>query len=250
MAVEPTRIEVTPKDPLFIIGRKSNDKILEILDLNYTYLSLGDDWELCYVKPEVYETFLKTSTNDFIVGYSKSFENLAGYIDSEWRTISRDKASRFYAKPTAAHFFGLMLGWSMVGDDWEEYDGNWTPLDRNVWHGDVDSVLLNIVMPKDGTGACGCGDNHSAVLSVGSVLETKSRHPFITEERRTELLKEIIYPDTPLAHALLFINYVVDAAGLTEHGGSVYHGWLNTKGIFFAFLVAQSIKETAEINAE
>ncbi|MNL34356.1 hypothetical protein D3C87_1563250 [compost metagenome] len=148
-----------------------------------------------------------------------------------------------------------MLDWSTVGVDGgtlDDADGkNWTPVDDECWHGDIDSVILNLVMPKDGGGACGCGDNAGAVVALGKFLDTQMNHPInTTDESRQKARQEGLYVDGLLGSSQLFIAYVVDAAGYTEHGGSVFHGWLQLKGVYLAFLIAESIAETARVNAE
>jgi len=258
MSLESSRTQLTLKDPLFFIRHASNDKMLKIVADNYTFIPASGDWELGYVKPEVYEQFLATSTNDFVVLYSPFFEKRSGFIDDEYRTITRDKASRFYAKPTAAHFFGLILGWTMIGMDGEGYPGcegesdNWTPVEDECWYGDIDSVILNLVMPKTGN-ACGCGSNYSAVQALDKFLRTQMNHPHIPEEEgavRKGHLEDTVYRDDMLGKAFWFIAYVLDAAGFTEHGSGIRHGWLQFNGSLLAMLIAESVKRFEKATEE
>lgn len=243
--------KIVPNKPiLFFICHESEWPQSGYASGRYEVDALGNGWQLAYMKPAEYIKELESSPADFAVSMMQKAIGEFGPLQAGFETFSRDMAARFYVKPTVAHFLGLALGWSMVDTDGEEYEFNWIPLDSNVWHGDVDSVLLNVIMPKCSGGACGCGDNHDAVLAVVSLLESKRRHPLVSEETRELRLKELVYPDTALGRSMLFINYVVDAMDLTEHGSSVNHGWLSTKGILYVFLADQSIKETAAINAE
>lgn len=238
---------------VFFIMNKADYPTTEHL-AKYDFFELAGAWKLAAMKPEVFAD-VDPSLEKLGVSYTKSAESAFGYIEPELTYISMKAAKRFYVKPTAAHFLGLMMGWSMVGDDgatYEDHDGaNWTLVEDECWHGDIDSVILNLLMPKDGGGACGCGDNAGAVVALGKFLETQMNHPVnITDESRDKARKEGLYVDGLLGSSQLFIAYVVDAAGFTEHGGSVFHGWLKLKGVYLAFLIAESIKLTAEINAD
>ncbi|MNV54511.1 hypothetical protein D3C71_1467080 [compost metagenome] len=239
---------------VFAIVRNDENVLMSAPD-NYSFLPLAGDWKLAVLNEEVYGMLANNDHKEFGVTYSPEAEKAFGYIDPELTTISLEKVKRFYVKPTAAHFLGLMMGWTMVGDDGKTFnddDGdNWTLVEDECWHGDIDSVILNLVMPKDGGGACGCGDNAGAVVALGKFLETQMNHPVNTaDESRQKARQEGLYVDGLLGSSQLFIAYVVDAAGFTEHGGSVFHGWLQLKGVYLAFLIAESIKLTAEINAD
>lgn len=244
----------TVNPTVFAIVRNDENVQMSAPD-NYTFLPLAGDWKLAVLNKEVYDMLANNGHKEFGVMYSPAAEKSFGYIDSELKVICAEKVKRFFVKPTAVHFLGLMMGWSMVGDDgatYEDHDGaNWTLVADECWHGDIDSVILNLLMPKDGGGACGCGDNAGAVVALGKFLETQMNHPVnITDASRDKARKEGLYVDGLLGSSQLFIAYVVDAAGFTEHGGSVFHGWLKLKGVYLAFLIAESIAETARVNAE
>lgn len=237
----------------FVVMHKTDETIPQLTD-NFTFLDMPGDWKLAYLNKDKFDV-ADVAFTEFQVLYTKKAQDAFGYIDSELEVVTRDKCNRFYVNPTTAHFCGLMLDWSTVGIDGGTYsdnDGlNWTPVDDECWHGDIDSVILNLVMPKDGGGACGCGDNAGAVVALGRFIDTQRNHPIIvTEEARKAALDSTTYDKGLLGNAMLFIGYIVDAAGFTEHGGSVYHGWLQLKGVYLAFLIAESIAETARVNAE
>lgn len=241
------RTTLTPNDPVFILRHPDDgDGVEQIVSDNYEFKLMPGGWSLGFVKEEIYEQFLNTSTNEFKVGYMPAAEASFGYLDDDFKVISRDKASRFYKYPEAKHFFGLMLGYSLVDSEGNVQGLDWVEVEdeRNCWIGDLDSVILNLVMPKDGGGACGCGDNYGAVVALGCFMNTQRNHPMVrTEEARDEALKSTTYDKGVHGDAMLFIGYVLDAAGFTEHGGSVYHGWLEERGVLLAFLIAFSIDE-------
>lgn len=225
--------------------------MLKIVAENYIFLPLSGGWEVGHVKPEIYEKFLASNVNDFKVLYSPVAQKTFGYIHDELETITRDKTTRFFKVPRADHFLGLLLGWSMVddeGDTWivatGEEDPSWVSLEDNCWHGDIDSVILNLVMPKDGGGACGCGSNHDAVVALNKFIGTQMNNPLVTDDAvRKQNLEETIYRDDLLGQAFWFIAYVLDAAGFTEHGSGIRHGWLTDKGPILALLIGESMKQ-------
>jgi hypothetical protein len=242
--------------PATVFGIARNDEVVQMSSPdNYTFLPLPGDWKLAVLNEAVFSMLVENGHTEFGVMYSPEAEKAFGYIEPDLTKISLDKVKRFYVDPTTAHFLGLMLDWSTVGIDGGTYDDrdgrNWTPVEDECWHGDIDSVILNLVMPKDGGGACGCGDNAGAVEALGKFIETQRNHPIIvTDEARDKARNETLYDKGIKGNAFLFIGYVLDAAGFTEHGGSVYHGWLELKGVYLAFLIAESIAETARVNAE
>ena len=83
---------------------------------------------------------------------------------------------------------------------------------------------------------CGCGNPEEALGFMRDVLgimkarsdENKLGEPYngSAHERRTKELDALL-GDGPLG---LSYRYMLDALGLTEHGGSVYGSWLTDKG--------------------
>ena len=71
---------------------------------------------------------------------------------------------------------------------------------------------------------CGCGDPEGVQTWLQRVLETLKGEPFVGWPARQQVLRSD--PDA----SDLFVLYVLDAMGLTEHGGSVGGSWLTDKG--------------------
>lgn len=238
----------TVPSTVFALVRNDENVIMSAPD-NYSFLPLSGDWKLAVLNKQVFDMLLENGATEFGITYSPAAEKAFGYIDGELKIISAEKVKRFYVKPNAAHFLGLVLGWSMVGDDGQTYndnDGdNWTLVEDECWHGDIDSVILNLVMPKDGGGACGCGSNYMAVLALNKFLSTQMNNPLVTDEDRKQHLEDTVYREDLLGQAFWFIAYVLDAAGFTEHGSGIRHGWLQGKGAILVFLIGESMKMSA-----
>ncbi|QTH80485.1 hypothetical protein PA10_00287 [Pseudomonas phage pPa_SNUABM_DT01] len=240
---------------VFIVHR--NDAVLpDEVRKNYNIFEMSEKWSLSALTPE---NFALINPEDKVVGvgYTKDAEDAFGFIDPDYEKLSMDAAKRFYARPTVAHFLGLLLGWSMVNEELESYDdgdgASWTRVDDECWYGDIDSVILNLVMPKDGGGACGCGSNYAAVLSLDKFLRTQMNHPFISKDEddiRKGHLEDTVYREDLLGHAFWFIAYVMDAAGMTEHGSGIRHGWLQLKGVLLALLIGESIRMSTSQDEE
>lgn len=242
---------------VFAIARNDENILMSAPD-NYSFLPLSGAWKLAVLNKDVYDTLVSKGQKDFGVTYSPAAEKDFGYIDHELKIIAAEKVKRFYIKPTAAHFLGLLLGWSLVDDDGTTYkdlvgepdaEESWVRIDDNCWHGDIDSVILNLVMPKGGGGACGCGSNRMAVMALDKFLRTQMNNPLVPEEEvRKQHLVDTVYRDDLLGQAFWFIAYVLDAAGFTEHGSGIRHGWLQGNGTILAFLIGESVKTTATEN--
>ena len=71
---------------------------------------------------------------------------------------------------------------------------------------------------------CGCGSRENTQTWMQAVLTTMKSDPWSGHEARESALQS-----DPEAMKL-FVLYVLDAMGLTEHGGSVYGSWLTDYG--------------------
>ena len=236
-----------PKPVVFFVMHETDETLDETVSSgDLIVIDMPGNWKLGYVKKEKFDEF-RDQHETFGVMYSARAKELSfGFVDPDLEVISLDKCNRFYANPTSAHFCGLMMGWSTVSSNGLNSSSlDWTRVEEDCWHGDINSVILNLLMPREHGGVCGCGNNELATQAVARLLTTQMNHPiYTTDEQRSEALQDYLYGVGELQDAMLFIAYLVDALGFTEHGSSVFHGWLTGKGVYLAFLMEESALES------
>lgn len=71
---------------------------------------------------------------------------------------------------------------------------------------------------------CGCGDPVSAVKALLAVMDA------LAERQKSDWKNDRVEGTLPDGAWSLIPLYVLDAAGLTEHGGSVTGSWLTPEG--------------------
>ena len=86
---------------------------------------------------------------------------------------------------------------------------------------------------------CGCGHPHTAYVAVSKLLywyqDTRKL------DNRLQILADSFNIEDCNNGLLLCLMYILDAAGFTEHGSSIYGAWLTDEGKML-FLVLQEHK--------
>lgn len=111
------------------------------------------------------------------------------------------------------------------------WDGYTDP--DGVWHQDANGFILGYIF-----GFCGCGMPTEAMKYIRDVMQhVENLHVLNNPDELTPDARSALYDKWaedgkaifPNQGAEYFAYYVLDAKGLTEHGGSV-PGWLTPKG--------------------
>lgn len=81
----------------------------------------------------------------------------------------------------------------------------------------------------DDIGICGCGDPDSVLDMLEEYLEKKSDYMSFKDQ--------IAFAEKYHEELMLFMMYIMDNKGFTDHGSSVYGSWLTDKGKHFLELL-------------
>ena len=86
---------------------------------------------------------------------------------------------------------------------------------------------------------CGCGNPEDAMLSIAKFLEARSGEWGEREEKMMATYGTNKLWENEL---LLCLAYTMDAAGFTEHGGSIYSCWTDKDGEYFLWAIREAEK--------
>lgn len=86
---------------------------------------------------------------------------------------------------------------------------------------------------------CGCGRPEDAMLTIAKFLEARSGE---WDEREEKMMATYGTNKLWENELLLCLAYTMDAAGFTEHGGSIYSCWTNKDGEYFLWAIREAEK--------
>lgn len=144
-------------------------------------------------------------------------------------TVPKETVEGFMAYPKAENLLIGYFGFARIADVYGETDQyRKVGATESARTYDLDVLLLELLAGPSKFGICGCGDPGLAICALSDVLESHLHDHPVNECKD--------WREGPIHAYALLIRYLLDARGLTEHGGSVYGGWLENNGVAFYLL--------------
>lgn len=145
-------------------------------------------------------------------------------------TVPKETIEGFLAYPKAENILVGCFGYMHAVDEDEYSKIGGEDFSRTY---SLEVLLLGLLAGPSKFGICGCGDTDLAICALSDVLESHLHDHPVNECK--DWLQEPTHAYT------LLIRYLLDARGFTEHGGSVYGGWLSGSGIAL-YLLCKPLK--------